>query len=514
MKNQRLQIVVPMINCLLWVGSMWAQAPEIEWQRSLGGSLGDAATSVVHTQDGGFVVAGQTSSDDGDVSGNHGLTDFWVVKLNAQGEIEWQKTLGGSLYDEASQIKQTKDLGYIVIGLSSSSDGNVSNNFGNYDFWIVKLDASGNIQWEHNLGGSESDTPFDIIELEEGGYVVLGSTASNDGHVSFNHGGVDYWVVHLNAEGFFLHDFSLGGTGYDMPSEIKLTLDGNYILVGTSNSTNGQVTGNHGNFDFWVVKLSPTGSILWEKSLGGSENDFAYSVNVTEDGGYIVAGISHSNDGDVGGNYGEGDIWVVKLDAMGNIQWEQNYGGSGQDEAKQIQTIEEGYVIVGSTNSLDGDVTDLVGGLDYWLLRISQSGELQWQQTLGGSNDEDATGVQPTTDRGYILAGRSRSSNGDVSGNHGSNDFWVVKMQPDPLSITEFNHSVQVYPNPASQHLFVQAQEPIDQVIIYNTLGQPVMQSIANYHQLQLDISQLPAQLYMVVVKTMTSQQTFKILVK
>jgi hypothetical protein len=194
------------------------------------------------------------------------------------------------------------------------------------------------------------------------------------------------------------------------------------VVAGYSLSNNGDVTENHGNYDdYWVVKLNGSGEIQWQKCLGGSSDDRAQSIRQTADGGYVVAGYSLSNDGDVTGHYGGRDYWVVKLSGGGEIQWQKSLGGSGYDEAYSIQqTTDGGYVVAGVSNSNDGDVTGHYGGRDYWVVKLSVSGEIQWQKSLGGSRDDYAYSIQQTMDGGYILAGGSRSTNGDVTGSHGS----------------------------------------------------------------------------------------------
>jgi len=299
------------------------QAPNIEWQKALGGSNDDEAYSVQQTSDGGYIVAGSTRSNDGDVSGNHEevwwlVWDFWVVKLDRYGDIEWQKCLGGSDSDWAESIQQTSDGGYIVAGYTGSNDGDVSGNHGEKDFWVVKLDRYGNIKWQKALGGSDSDWAYNIQQTSDGEYIVAGYTGSNDGDVSGNHGEKDFWVVKLDRYGNIEWQKCLGGSGGggsggDYAYSVQQTSDGGYIVAGETWSNNGDVSGYHGGGDVWVVKLDRYGDIKWQKCLGGSSWDWAYSIQQTNDGGYIVAGLTRSNDGDVSGNHGEKDFWVVKL---------------------------------------------------------------------------------------------------------------------------------------------------------------------------------------------------------
>jgi hypothetical protein len=410
----------------------------------LGGSSYDYASNIQQTSDGGYIISGYSySSANGDVSGtNHGSYDYWIVKLDALGNIVWNKLLGGSGPETASNIQQTTDGGYIISGYSSSSaNGDVSGtNHGDYDSWIVKLDALGNIIWNKLLGGSGPEIASNIQQTSDGGYIISGhSYSSANGDVSgTNHGRYDYWIVKLDALGNIVWNKLLGGSGNETASNIQQTTDGGYIISGLSTSSaNGDVSGtNHGGSDYWIVKLDALGNIVWNKLLGGSGTETASNIQQTTDGGYIISGYSYSSsaNGDVSGtNHGDYDSWIVKLDALGNIIWNKLLGGSGPEIASNIQqTTDGGYIISGySYSSANGDVSGTNhGGADYWIVKLDALGNIVWNKLLGGSYDDYARHIQQTSDGDYIISGYSTSSaNGDVSGtNHGSNDYWIVTL--------------------------------------------------------------------------------------
>ena len=402
--------------------------PNIQWQKSLGGAYHDAAYSITQTSDGGYIVAGVAVSNNGDVTNNHGAGDYWIVKLDGSGNIQWQKSLGGSSADDAYSIQQTNDSGYIVAGASSSNDGDVTGNHGLSDYWVVKLDTGGNIQWQKSLGGSSADAAYSIQQTSDGGYIVAGASSSNDGDVTGNHGLNDYWVVKLDTVGNIQWQRSLGGSRSDKAMSIQQTHDREYIVAGLSQSDDHDVTGNRGARDWWVVKLDTSGNMQWQKSLGGSDYDVASSIQPTSDGGYIVAGDSYSNDGDVTINHGRRDYWVVKLDGNGNIQWQKSFGGPEDDVASSVQqTSDSGYVVVGWSYS------NAVTGPDYWAVKLDVSGKLQWLKPLGGTKHDIARCIRQTSDGGYIIAGESNSNDGDVTNNHGNRDYWVVKLECGPI---------------------------------------------------------------------------------
>lgn len=424
MKNLYL-LFLAAITCF----NSFGQAPSIQWEKSYGGSNDEFAMSIQLTADSGFIIAGWTKSNDSEVSGNHGNRDYWIVKINGSGGIQWRKTLGGSLDDIGYSVHQTSDGGYIVAGASYSSDGDLTYNHGGSDIWIVKLNDTGDIQWQRSLGGSTDEWCYYAQQTLDGGYIVAGMSFSNDGDVSGNHGGEDNWIVKLDDTGAIQWQKCLGGSADDQCYSIQQLPDSSYILAGLSTSNDGQVSGNHGNWDCWIVKLSDTGTIQWQRSFGGTGADVAHSIQRTGDGGFIFAGSSSSNDGDVSGNHGSMDFWIVKLSDTGAIQWQKSLGGSNSDQGWSISQAEgDGYIASGQSWSNDGDVTVNHGNSDYWVLKINDTGAVLWQKSLGGTGMDQAWPIHQISGDEYITCGGSNSYDGDVTGNHGALDYWVVKL--------------------------------------------------------------------------------------
>lgn len=413
---------------------------EINWASCFGGVSYESPQTICQTFDGGYIIAGETDSNDGDVSGNHGDIDYWIVKLGSSGYIEWQKCLGGSDWEEAPEIQQTSDGGFILVGSSWSKDGDVTGNHGEQDYWVVKLNSLGDIEWEKSLGGSTWDKAESIQQTTDGGFILAGSTHSNDGNVSGNHGGNDYWVVKLSYNGNIEWQKCYGGSESDEAKSIQQTLDGGYIVAGSTYSDDGDVSGIHSSDyspDCWIVKLNSYGIIEWQKCLGGTGYENSSNILETLDGNYILASYTNSNDGDVSGNHGNIDYWIVKLNTSGNIIWQKCLGGIGADYTSSItRTTDGSYIISGFTYSNDGDVSGNHGGNDYWIVKLESSGDIEWQKCLGGSGHDYAQSIQQTSDGGFIVAGAADSNDGDVSGNHGGRDYWIVKLcQKSPLSI-------------------------------------------------------------------------------
>jgi hypothetical protein len=493
-----------------------AAQPSIEWAKAYGGTGADQAYAICQTIDGGYIVAGTSPSNNGDVFGNHGGLDFWVLKLTNTGTIQWKKSYGGSSDEQAYSVKETVDGGYVVTGYTLSTNQDISGNHGYYDAWVLKLDNAGAIQWQKCLGGGNWDEGNEVLQTKDGGYVIIGRSRSSDGDATVNFGSSDFWVIKLDSTGNVMWQRSHGGSSEDIGYGIKETTDGGYIVCGESSSVDGEVTGNHGDSDYWILKLNFEGKIEWEQSLGGTSIDRANSIIQARDGGFVALGQTYSINGDITGNHGFNDYWVVKLSASGILEWQKALGGSNEDYARAIcQTEDGGYVLTGQTQSNNGDAVGNDGGADIWLVKLTELGELEWQRTLGGTQDELGNSVQQTTDGGYILAGQARSNNGDVMGVHGEVDYWVIKLSPESSpTTTPISTPITIYPNPAHNTitLSLPTQESDVFVTVTDLLGRELrsqMVTIALDGTVKLDIGTLPESMYLVSATTPSGQVFF-----
>lgn len=412
--------------------------PEIEFVKSFGGSKNESAKAVVKTQDNGYAVFGYTQSNDGDITNKSGgLFDYWLLKFDAANNLQWQKTYGGSDDDRGTDIVHTKDGGFAIFGFSQSNDGNATENAGASDFWILKLDASGAISWQKSYGFSGADDGISIIETNDNGYLITGVldvTASgglgNSKTVATKHAGGDYWAIKLNATGKKQWSKFYGGSFTDTPYDVIQTSDNGYILVGSSDSDDVDISNNKGSYDFWVIKISETGTLLWEKSFGGSEIDEARSITNSNDGNYIIVGDTRSNDLDVSENNGAADLWVIKISPSGNLIWEKTFGGNSFDVARSVsKTQDNGYLISGSSRSSDGDVSKNNGQNDAWVLKIDANASLEWQKTIGGTDIDFAFDAIELNDKSVIVVGETNSSDIDIPENKGFTDVLIFKMK-------------------------------------------------------------------------------------
>ncbi|NOU47792.1 MAG: T9SS type A sorting domain-containing protein [Bacteroidales bacterium] len=345
------------------------QSGVYKWAAYYGGTLDEEAYSISNTLDNGFIIAGYTTSNDDEVSGNHGGKDTWVIKTSSTTAIEWQKCYGGTLDDEARTVQQTSDGGYIISGYTKSTDGDITSNHGSKDCWLIKIGSDGIIDWQKTYGGSFDDEALCVQQTVDGGYIFAGSTISQNGDVTVHYGVTDYWVVKTDENGVIQWQKSYGGTVADEATGILQTTDGGYIITGSSKSYNYDVTLNHGGFDYWIVKINSTGEIEWQKTYGGSLDDISSGIQKTSNGGYVVAGSTKSGNGDITFNHGDSDYWVILINESGLLQSQESFGGSGIDVASAVKVASDGNcVVVGTTNSPDGDVGNTGYDDDIWAL--------------------------------------------------------------------------------------------------------------------------------------------------
>jgi len=363
----------------------------ITWQKTYGGIKSDFANSIQQTTDGGYIVAGYTNSF------GAGYNDVYVLKLDENGDLQWQKTFGRTNYEWAYSIQQTTDGGYIVAGMTNSLGA------GSSDVYVLKLNADGGLQWEKNFGGGDIDKAESIQQVADGGYIVAGGTASL-GDIAG-----DVYVLKLDASGELLWQKTYGGVNWDVAHSIQQTTDGGYIVAGTTQSFGA------GSWDVYVLKLDANGDATWSNTYGGTDIDEAYAIQQTADGGYIVSGRTRSF-GAGSWDYDD-DVYILKLNSIGIKEWEKVYDGGGSDEAESIQqTADGGYIVVGATDSFGA------GGLDVYILKLDANGEKEWDNAFGGSSTDDAYSIQRTIGGGYIVAGATGSFGA------GSFDVYVLKL--------------------------------------------------------------------------------------
>ena len=427
-----------------------AQSPDKVWDASFGGSAAEFPAGnnmIIQTADGGFLIACRSGSpiDGNKTAPQIGSNDFWVVKTDANGNIQWQETYGGSAAEDFKGVSQTSDGGYILVGDSGSTDGDVSEAArGLTDYWMIKIDAVGTKQWDKRFGGTTNSLNFALnkarfaFETDDNGYMIGGLINSNmtGGDITEGViGGDDMWVVKTDATGNMVWDQRLGTADADDCNHGIQTADGGYILVGSSfgGIDTDKTEANYGSHDGWVVKLDAAGNKVWDRGFGGSMTDIFEAVLATPDGGYLLGGRSWSPaDGNkTSAGYGNYDYWVVKIDPAGTKEWENSFGGSEHDQLWSLALDNDGgFLLFGSSGSpADGNKTEAsLGDKDYWVVKIDNTGNKVWEKAWGTSGSDQGKSIAVTND-GYIISGdTSAGIDGDKSqANFGGSDCWVLK---------------------------------------------------------------------------------------
>ena len=436
---------------LFSITTLLGYAQDILWEKSLGGKHADFLMDAVATPDYGFLLAGSSLSGK---SGNktalgNGDLDYWLWKMKENGDLDWQKSFGGTGNDFLHCVKITNDGGFILGGTSNSTDvidevvqsGTKTEKCrGGDDFWIIKLNAAGSEEWQKTIGGMGQEKLKSIAQTKDGGYILGGSSASPSPSKggeqdpteaalygekkSENFGNMDYWVVKLDKNGKIVWQKTFGGIYEDELRSIEATNDGGYIVGGYSNSpqSGNKTDDNKGTGDYWIFKLDQTGSIIWQKTIGGSQDDQLYVVHQTYDGKYIVGGNSNSEaSNEKRSNNSNGtDFWVLKLGQEGEILWQENYDIAEVDILTSIVENKDHTLLIGGSHLTPNPLTPR-GGIkngssDFVAIKIKENGEEIWRRTLGSDGEDLCKKVIETRDGGYLLAGTSLPLLPNVSG--------------------------------------------------------------------------------------------------
>lgn len=292
----------------------------ISWEKNFGFTGEDKGITVIQTTDGGYLLGGTIDvsasgglGNDRNASVNHAGGDYWAIKLDASGTKEWRKYYGGGLTDKLQTIVQTNDGGFLFMGESDSVDVDITNNKGEEDFWLVKVNSIGVIIWEKSYGGSQIDIGFGITKTIDGNYVIVGDTRSSDGDIASTNGNADIWALKIDDNGTIIWEKTYGGTNFDTSRAVICTTDGGFFITGSSRSIDGDATTNNGQNDVWIIKTKANGSLEWQKSVGGTQIDFGYGLTQLQNGDILVVGDTTSDDLDFPNNKGFKDALIIRI---------------------------------------------------------------------------------------------------------------------------------------------------------------------------------------------------------
>lgn len=516
-----------------------SHAQDILWEKSYGGKQAEHLFDAQPTPDYGFILAGSSLSgktgnkaDDG-----QGSLDYWVWKMDEHGELDWQKSFGGNGTDLLQSIRLTRDGGFILAGTSDSEAGIQKKDScrGKEDYWIIKLDAKGGEQWQRTIGGPGQELLQSVFPTKDGGYLLGGSSSSGKsrllrkgrpdafGKSEENFGNLDYWAVKLDKDGKIEWQRTIGGQYADKLRSAIQTSDGGYLLGGYSNSPeSGNKTEKcYGNGDYFVVKLDKTGKVEWQKVYGGDGDDQLYVVYESRDGNYLLAGNSNSGtSGNKSASAKNGtDFWLLKIRPDGEILWQETYDFGIADQLTSLVENDDRSLLLGGhakSEATGKKKSDQEGINDYIAVKVDENGQKQWEQTVGSSGEDILKKAIETRDGGYLLAG---TSNGKISRDRntskGNNDFWVVKLQ-DRHKKKEDRKSIEAFPNPAVQ--FTNVVIGYDFLggtgYVYDLSGRQLQSFEVKDRTVPVDLGNYPEGIYLIKIKTEVQEDGIKVMKK
>lgn len=528
MKSSNFKIILVNIGffqCLLLFG----QDFNILNQITIGGTGIDYPTKIIQSNS-DFFVTGYTYSP---ISGNktsvdYGFADYWLIKMDNNMNITWQKSFGGSEDELFPEILIDAD-GFLWLSGTSSSP--ISGNKtvapkGNGDIWVIKCDTDGNIIWQNVFGSDGGENGRDIIQLQDGNILVSGTTSgSSNGDVSgVNNGNTDVWLIKLDSAGTLLWESNYGGTDYDSFAKCTQLNNGNIAVASSSysNTSGDKTEDSHGDSDMWIFVIDLAGNVLWDLSLGGNDTDNLMDIISSNDAIYLISQsfsqISGDKTEEIPGSTYNTDAWIVKLDYNGNILWDRSLGGEQYEIPRSMNISQNGSIEIacGSWSGITGDKTEVSNGLyDFWFLSLDPvNGVIEWQKTIGGQDEDELASFVRLANNHYVLAGHSRSNiSGDKSdNNYGAEDFWIVEMTTT-VSVVENTSSFKVYPNPTSNILYIENKNTvINEIRILDLSGKTIKRMpLQNY---TVNLETLDCGVYLMEINSDQGSETVKIIKK
>ncbi|HEU4496169.1 MAG TPA: T9SS type A sorting domain-containing protein [Flavobacterium sp.] len=509
---------------LLWfLAPAPAHSQDIEWEKSYGGKHAEYLMDAQPTPDYGFILAGSSLSKrtGNKTEASRGDLDYWIWKMDENGDLDWQKSFGGSGSDFLQSIRLAPDGGYILGGTSASGNGldKKDGSRGGSDYWIIKLDAMGGEEWQRTLGGEGQDDLLCVIPCRDGGYLAAGSSSSGagGGKTAGQSGNMDYWVLKLDSRGRVQWQQSYGGLYADLLRAAEATPDGGFILGGYSNSPQGgsKSIGGYGEGDYWIIKIDASGAIEWQQAFGGDKDDQLYALRQTA-GGYMAAGSSNSGaTGNKSSSSRNGtDFWVLQLDAQGSILWQETYDFGKYDILTSLaESGDGGFLIGGHAQSEGRKAKDPESVNDYIALKISASGEKLWEKAAGSSGEDILKKAIAARGGGYLMAGTSegRASRDKKSG-IGNKDFWVVKLS-DSGRKKEDRKPIEAFPNPTARfsNVVVGYDFKTGTATVYDLGGRQLQHFEIQDRTVPVDLGGYPEGIYLVEISTDVQKDAVKI---
>jgi Secretion system C-terminal sorting domain len=508
--NRILTLLFVFFNSLVF-----CQQPTVEWAKTFGGIYSDIARGVVVTPENDYIVVGTALSENFDSTDGKGFADAWVMKLDKNGKQIWKKSFGGADDDVATTINQTADGGYLIGGETASNNGDVKENKGKFDAWLFKIDKNGTLLWEKTFGGSDDDYKGDAFETKNGNIILGIVSKSNDGDFVGINGKEDCWFLKLDKQGNVLWKKEFGGSDVDNTRSIKPIDDKTFVAVGHTESSDGNFSNIQGDF---ILKMDMDGNFIWVKSfttLTGFETTLMgfEAVTILSDNTIAAVGYVYRTSKKV-------DVILIQCDTSGKELMKKAFGGNGFDSGQDVRALPDGgMIILGTNNSTDSIYKKNYDSSDMWLFRLDKSGNTKWDIFLGGSKAEFSGDFVIANDNSILVVGETESSDSIFNKNNGREDWAIIKVKYDirnSIQNSGYTHNIKVFPNPTNNILSIQYDSDTDAHISLFDLNGRLMEvnSIkASISGVELDCSHLSAGAYILNINTKNKSVNRKIII-
>jgi hypothetical protein len=503
-------LIIPLIS--------YAQIPEIQWQKCFGTDQWDKSYGITDKEN-GYLLAIYISGDGPGITNYHGMGDAWIINIDSIGNIIWEKCFGGTKSENIKKIIKVSDSEFYMVGATNSSDYDITcdTNYGSTDFWVLKINESGDILWDRCYGSLGTDEMRDAVLTPDGGLLFMGRISNNGGDVTNYYGSYDIWFCKIDSLGNIEWEKTVGNQSLDNGISMQLISDTSFVFIGGYDDPGGMidceiaVTGFYA--DLLLMEMSLTdGEILNMYCYGGSGHDLGQYFEKIGDG-YILIATTNSCDGDVTGFHGGQDIWVVRIIDNGDIEWQRCLGGSFYEIPRYVtQGDDGGFIVIGYTSSHNVDVTNnhsLPGGAyyDIWVVKLTATGEIEWDQCYGGLDTEslfNTNAILKKGDYNYVFSAQAQMNSGDVQcGLHGDIDAWVFEIKLDDtvnvITPASEAQEITVYPNPAGDYIEFKVKSEklkVAELRLYDVFGRQAAGTQITLEQTVLDVSGLLGGVY------------------
>ncbi|GAB5416970.1 MAG: hypothetical protein Crog4KO_18370 [Crocinitomicaceae bacterium] len=429
------------------------------------------------------------------VSNNH---EIQISKISSAGDFLWTQTIGGERDDRGHQLLLDANGDLLILGETNSQNILGASTHGSIDLLVIRMTLSGAVLKINTYGGTKFEEAASILQKPDGNYIVTGTTLSKDGDVLTNAGQADVWLFELDAYGSILWSKTQGGVDDEYAVNSKLLADGSIITAASSSTYQDEYSDNHGDIDVALYYTDEFGQLLWKELYGGFLSDFPADIELLSNGHFLVGANTFSSNADIPFNAGGQDVLLMEIDQNGDLLWAKTYGSFGNERIAEIEPKGEGFVLFGSSNSASMNAAVGNGSQDYWMYEINEDKEVVHEYLFGASGFDEGVTFTLVNDGSVLMGGESNSNDGVIGSNMGKNDGWLLRVD----SKTDESHSeASVHPNPSRGIIYVNELEEGAVLSLTNTQGAPISNAVMTYGTSKiLDLSTQPAGVYFLQV--------------